>query len=631
MIADNLSQDTAPKIDNRFFCIVDRAKMGLAAVISSYLQIDRQYLPMLVFPAVTIAKPATDQIPLDEHHLSVSRALELDVRISNALTTVGGCDYLVLAGLSEMQKSYLSFLKDYNIIEIESVVDVGHLLKEFTERVDYLVCNDREVPLGLQLALANNQLLQIQPNAQDLIPAPEDAKGGIVVVEDDLTVSTIIGINFAKSIGASVLIVGRPAILIEEITYFIRRWKEDKDDRLLYDLGARVFGNIEKIDFSKHSFATFFTFGVPYSLLLRNIVPCSYVNSSLYPDFFVLNNIIAETASIANAGVVFSPEEFLDEETEFVIRKLAEQNYFVKELLGKNATVFNIDHHVKEFPYDIFHVCSHGGEVDGYSLKKNFVDSAGNKHEVEYDEVISLAPDASEEKIEVVSKFIWRTFDGIPWKSKELKEKNYPQHVFADMIKLASGNKEPRTVRKPNIPNSHAIKCYRFNYQAIFNSIAGAHANPFIFNNTCWSWIGIADGFLSVGARGYIGTLWAIDNSVAKVCAEKFYANVFNTTILKAFHSALQSANGTASENVFIYWGLHFSTLKKGTSIQDSKSKVGKRLSVSFLRWKKNLAKVTDEKTREMIKRLMKWNLLQLAGLQSSAVSFFLYVCFLVS
>jgi tetratricopeptide (TPR) repeat protein len=38
---------------------------------------------------------------------------------------------------------------------------------------------------------------------------------------------------------------------------------------------------------------------------------------------------------------------------------------------------------------------------------------------------------------------------------------------------------------------------------------------PFVFNNSCLSWIGVGQEFVRVGARGYIGTLWSVDTSDA--------------------------------------------------------------------------------------------------------------------
>src|SRR5207302_5367167 len=36
-------------------------------------------------------------------------------------------------------------------------------------------------------------------------------------------------------------------------------------------------------------------------------------------------------------------------------------------------------------------------------------------------------------------------------------------------------------------------------------------SRPFVFNNSCLSWIGVGREFVRVGARGYVGTPWAVE------------------------------------------------------------------------------------------------------------------------
>jgi hypothetical protein len=88
---------------------------------------------------------------------------------------------------------------------------------------------------------------------------------------------------------------------------------------------------------------------------------------------FLKFNLLCELRPTLPSSIVFSPLEFEDEETNFVINKL------------EDATSYNIDNHVKEYPYEILHICSHGGEVEGSHLIEQFTDRDGNKHIVEYD------------------------------------------------------------------------------------------------------------------------------------------------------------------------------------------------------------------------------------------------------
>ncbi len=85
---------------------------------------------------------------------------------------------------------------------------------------------------------------------------------------------------------------------------------------------------------------------------------------------------------------------------------------------------------LKEFPYDLFHICSHGGEVNGYSLMEQFHDRYGVSHTIEYDEVVSFASSPDSKLIPVHTKQIWRKLDGLVWGSSELKEKTLFSSCF---------------------------------------------------------------------------------------------------------------------------------------------------------------------------------------------------------
>ncbi len=95
-----------------------------------------------------------------------------------------------------------------------------------------------------------------------------------------------------------------------------------------------------------------------------------------------------------------------------------------------------------------------------------------------------------------------------------------------------------------------------------------------VFNNTCFSSSEVAKFFLFNGARAYIGTLWGIDNNAAVLGAKTFYTEAFSGTILGTFYDAVNAIRETHSRNVYMYWGLHFTTLTRGTSVERSRRDV---------------------------------------------------------
>ncbi|MCK4678179.1 MAG: hypothetical protein KAT48_08620 [Bacteroidales bacterium] len=604
-----------PEFNSEFICIVDRKKPVLASVISSYLHKEGSYLSVFAFGLASTNKSDSPANGIDEHYITRTRCEALNIKIRNSIKKLGGCKYLILGGLSENQKSYLTFLDEFNCIEIETLSDTELYLSGIVgDKINTLLVRPNEAQYGLFIAAKSNSILKVDDAAESLTESEEKLKGLILVENIDST-STVIAVNYALSINASIKIV-EPLEEYEpkEIRDHIESWQKGSSTSLV-ELQAIMYRRIEGVEFSIYDFATFFTVGVPYSLILENIIPFTYVNLHLAPDFFIFDNIYIEKQEIIGSSIVFSPLEFGDdEETEFVTKSLRKQNLYVQELIGENASVFNIDMHVKEYPYDLLHICSHGGEVSGFSLRKEFVDSDGNKHTIEFDEVISFAPKKGEDLISVETKQIWRKFDGFLWKSKELKAQNHPHYVFSDMINELQKQTKEKYDRTPKmiVPDSCAIKCHDFNYQAMFNMVACFHTSPIIFNNTCWSWSGISDSFLAGGARGYIGTLWDIENIIAKKASESFYNYLFEGTVLNALQEAFEETIGTKCENIYVFWGLHFATMKKGKSIEQSRINITHLLLQSFYRWTNQAEKVSNDEISENIQRLADWDIKQL-------------------
>lgn len=600
-----------PVFDNRFFCIVNRDSTRLAALISSYTYNKDFYTLFFECNTATISKPEEEfKEKFHEDSISDISLRELDVKLSNALNMVGSCDYLVLGGLDDKQKSYLTFLDKYNVIDIQREEEVNFYLGNISLKEGSIKCNERSILYGLYQAAHEDRYLEIDNSVDDL-NLPFDNVDGLIIIEDINSVSVIMAINYSLSIGASIAIIPQVKISGSHVRSLIEKWKSG-NAYAISDLKAEVYSSIENIDFSKYKFATFFTVGVPYSLILENIIPISHVHLYLNPDFFVFNGIYYESNFILESSIVFSPLEFIDEETEFVKEELSKNQYYVRNLVGRNATAHNLDFHIKDFPFNLMHICSHGGEIGGYEINETFKDRDGIIHSVKYDEVVTFAPSPGKELIPVTFKKIIREFNGFDWITDKTEKEKYPSYVFADMFNAIFKNKKPERKPLQVITDSCSIKCSDFNYQAMFNILAGVFS-PIIFNNTCWSWYEIAQAFINSGARGYIGTLWNINNATAKACAEVFYKSLFNDTILNSLHLSLEVAKKTKDENIYMFWGLHFTTLPKGTSIEKSRLKITNDLLDSLERWKAKLSTSQDQ-YKKSISELIEWEALQLAG-----------------
>jgi hypothetical protein len=601
-----------PAINDQYICIVDRDALGLAAVISSYLFKANSYLPMFTFPTVTAPKTEGDPDRSDVY-LSNLMGSDASVFINNAWARMRGSEYVILAGLNSKQMSYLRMPRGARVIEVAGLSDVHAKLAIFAAQKDgELTCKASDILNGLFIAQQEGKRLVIAEEAEGL-QREARANKGIVVVENIADAASVIAVNYANSVEAGLLVVDALGEReVDQIPRSIQEWKESGDDARLKNVQDLISERIGATSFSNCEYATFFTEGLPYSLGIQNSVPCSYVHLSLRPDLFVFNSIIFEHVETFHSAVVFSPVCFADEETEWLLEFFAQKNYWLRPLIGKEATLMNLDFSVQHIPYEVLHVCSHGGEVDGLEVSEEFVDRTGKTHTIEYDQVLGFHPVPNENgQFRVHRKVIPRKLDGFVWKSEKLSKENMPDYVLEDLWvalyprQRESPNPKARRRKKDRIVDSCAIRCVDSIHQGEFTMLA-SHSSPVVFNNTCCSWCEVAKFFLAGGARGYIGTLWEIDNHAAVAGARTFYENVFQGTILSAFHKAVKAIDDSQSKDIYIYWGLPFTTLTPGRTSAESKSEVFRELLQAAQGWQAQIDSTTSVEGKRNATRVLK-------------------------
>lgn len=579
-----------PLMDQRAICITNDPVLG--AVISAYFNKLNTYFGLFKFPDVKPFKDGADSTTDD--YISNIMGSHAATAINNAAARLKPTN-IILAGLTEAQKTFCGFVPPLRRIDIDRLDEVESKLAFLRTEFDgTLTCRESQVIPALLEAKQRQKRLVVDNAVSETAYTFQLADtNGIVVIEYEKDISTVIAINYSLSIRATTVLV--PPIdksRLHDIEAKVRSWKERQSSKDQAEVEMLIRDRIGGIDFSRFKFATFFTEGIPYSLYLKDKLPVSYVRRSLREDLFLFNNIIYQHIDSFEAAVVFSPEEFEEEETEDVVRELSAGGFLVKQLVGKRATVRAFGYYAEHYPYDVLHICSHGGETDGYRVTEAFTDRNGNEHTVEYDEIVGFAPSPTAKKVLVMRKAIFRRFDGCAWRSPELNAKNLPQYVFEDMRKsLFDGsigrNASTRTRISAPIPSSCHIKCYDSIHQGMFWTLA-SHSSPLIFNNTCSSWNEISLFFISVGCRGYIGTLWSIDNSIAKQAAEHFYGTLFKGTILDAVFGVTTLIRKSRDADIYMYWGLHFLSVRKPSG--NAKSRVFTELIRAATVWIEKIA-----------------------------------------
>lgn len=390
-------------------------------MISSYFASPGVYFAIFGLPNVQHPFKA-DAVFGDDDYVSNAIGTRCAVYINNALSKLGGCDYLILAWLSDVQRSYLHPTGRARIVTIASLSEVVSALAGISEqRAGEVRCTSKQVLLGLQLAVSSGAHLVIDDDASALIPPPP-REGGAIVVEEALdNIGSVAAINFACSVAANLHFVSpleanQPQTIREQI----RCWKDAHSDADYQAIRQEIARRIGGIDLSGSPFVTFVTEGLPYSLGIANVAPCSYIDL-FSADHFVYNCIMSERDKRFNVATIFSTEEFIkDSEVQWLLPYLHDVGYITRTLLGPTATVQNLDYNTQHFPYSLLHISSHGGRIEGYEIFQEFTDRTGTVHSVQYEEVPTITRVAGTDKFEVVRKTFPKALDGLKWRSQEL-------------------------------------------------------------------------------------------------------------------------------------------------------------------------------------------------------------------
>lgn len=593
-----MAESTLPQIETRCVCIATHGQAALAAVVSSHFSEVGVYFPVFEFPSIDVPYSPSSDFGKDGYlgRILGDRAAH---EINNSLARLQP-DFILLVGMTENQKSHLrALLPNQKLIEINTLDDVPTRLPFTLPMTDPVRCKTSQLNEGLLLAKFSRKPLVIDESGA-LIPSRHLHGGeGVLLIENDASVPDVAAINYGFAIDADIVLV--PATERNQMHSLPRQleaWSKDKSHHEFAWAKRAASKRLREVNFAAYKFATFFTKGLPYGLFIGNVIPCSHVMKELDCGLFITNALIEEHAPIGLASaVVFSPELFASEETEDISKLLDANNYTVTSLVGKKATVKQLTNYGSHFPYDLMHICAHGGETDGYFAVQEFTDRDGKSHKLEFYEVVGVSPTEGD-MVRVHRKLIFRSFDGLPWMSRPLK--NYPRYIFEDMMiamRIGPENKVLRVPFKSKIALSCHIQCADSIHQGDFHCLAG-FGHPFVFNNTCSSSHEIAATIIHAGARSYIGTLWSVGNETAKRAAEAFYeALIQQGNFLSAFFVMNKAIINKQYENVYIFWGLHLSTLPKASVKSDAR--ILADLIGQYLSWLKKVQTTPDSEVRQ--------------------------------
>jgi hypothetical protein len=579
-----MAKCSLPSIEDRCVCIVTQAALALAATISSYFDERDTYFAVFEFPTLDYPYTGASESKSDGFYARVLGDKAAG-EINNALARIQP-NLILLLGLTEIEQTYIRVrMPEERLKDVSSLAEVLALFPVIAQDRSSLTCKPTQVIEGLLAARFAGKMLLVDQTADDLPSESIRGARGIVVLESAGDVHDIVAINYAAAFDLDVVLI--PPVERATIRAFpevLAKWSKNNSYFEFKELERKVLQHLRHVDFTRYEFATFFTQGVPYGLFLKNIIPFNHVWRQIDCGIFVAVNLFDdENPRGLGSSLHFSPQFFPSEETEDVIRIFEANNFVTKALVGDDATARNLTDFVGYYPYDVLHICSHGGETGGYYVVQTYTDRAGAEHRVEFYEVVQIDP-VDTVMARVTRKMIYHRFDGHKWGSSALEE--IPQYVFVDMNSAMRTEKETGVIRVPaNYPIAFSckIQCRDGLHQGAFQTLSDI-GRPLVFNNTCSSSHELAPIFVSAGARAYIGTLWEVGNDTATRAAKAFYTKALKDgNILSAFYDMVKQRTRTKDTDVYILWGLHFSSVQRPQ--QKSDEGIFGALLHSFLMW----------------------------------------------
>jgi len=567
--------------------------LPLAAMISSYFDEPGTYFALFEFPTLQFPYTGVTDETSDGFYASVLGD-KAATEINNALARIQP-KKIVLVGLTDAEQSYLrSRLPENRLV---AVADIEDFLAQFSDTVNdtsILNCRPAQITEGLLAAKTSRRRLRICEDASEL-PREHIANNlGLIVLESEQDIHDLEAINYAAAFHTDVILVPPVAReAVRAIPEMLAKWSDNHSHHEYKTFERSALLGLRHVDFQRYEFATFFTQGVPYGLFLKNVIPFTHVWRQIDPGVFIAVNLMDdENPRAFGSSLHFSPHFFPTEETDEVIKIFAENNFVPKALVDDDATARNLSDFASYYPYDVLHICSHGGEMGGYFVVQTFTDRMGSEHKVEYYEVIQIDP-VDGKVAQLTRKMIYHRFDGHKWGSPSLNQ--IPQYVFIDM-NLAMRENEEGVIRvHVNYPIAFSchIRCRDGLHQGAFQTLSDI-GRPLVFNNTCSSSHELSPIFVSAGARGYLGTLWEVGNDTAVNAAKTFYSKAMKCqNILSAFHEMTKLQTRKKDAHVYIMWGLHFSTIRK--PLERSDDAILGALLHSFLMWLHKITTTSDQ------------------------------------
>jgi len=591
-----------PSICKDAVCIAGDPLIG--AQISSYFNLDDEYF-VLIEPPRMKRSDYTNEI----------------IRRSNVVSRLKP-KFTILAGLEEEALSKFQNIfhpRETIILNLgDNIDDKLSPIRNFTFKTE-IFCRTEDICLGLLIAKNLKARLNIDDTAHPIeqqFPYFSLKSKHYIILDDHTEIAPIISANYAFSLSANLTFFPQISDDIVEKVYDNLQCRTS--------LGDLPRGKIAKIEIDELSaelyklkkslkdaeFTTYITLGLPYGYFFIDI-PSTHLFSkpdlgiSIFNCLYFNSNI-----SITRSAVVLDPGYFEDSETKLIMDKLGSSGVGSILLSGEEVDGLLVGNYFEYFPYDLFFICSHGGEIPGKRLTIKFNDRNENSHTIVIDHAMDFSftgeGEGDQEKVALKKFTGFVELDGIAFRSEESKSTNDTSYVLEDFFKISEGDWEVLESHDVSyVKNCNTIKLKNGLCMLGFHCVGGEEF-PIIINNSCVSFYGWGLASMFGGARGYIGTLTNVDTIVAKQLAENLFLNFSERKPLPLLLWEIQNEIiSNPNDRVYIHLGCHFNSIK--FPMADTTETVKKLLSIYIERWKDTLNEIENDELVQNRNRIIKF------------------------
>jgi len=482
----------------------------MAALISSGFSVPKRYLPLLF---------------IDEPRVSPRLQAIIDQCFAQTSS-----EYFIFGGVSPDAVEDLLWSKSKKFrSRCKFFADEEELSRNPLFRdLDALRCPRSLLPEGLLMARRLGRRLVIDESAE--LPQTARARYEHLVSYEGIGPASIVAANFAFYYDAELVGVGAVSSQTQErINSEVRRLQTvvtselpEQDIEAAADGFAQLIRETVSLSTSGMRSLTVFTVGLPYSAGYD--IPTGHFLEHR-ADLTVLKEMIQQSAERppSRIGLLVNTPDFPDNEIQRTLPVLA-SDFLCVGLSDEAATKWNTLLNMQLLPFDLMMIVAHGGHEIFYRDTYRVV-TPGGERLTEIDNSNRAVPDVASLRLE-------EPFELIGPLSR--RETGYSPEISGIIM-------------------SDAL----ITQQDIEAFMSAPLLWGLIVNNGCATWTSLASAFLRQGARGYVGTLWPVNEENAARLGTALLTRTTKAPVAQVLHSALKGTVPTLRNN-YVYAGSPF-------------------------------------------------------------------------